>query len=173
MDQDTFSPDDFIGKVGSLVVVPLFYLSISFPQASIKLSKVDKKGGETSLDLVSPSDGETHLSDAQTTAIYNLFSAFDPGNFGRIDPEYKKLVDDYFIPDKKGGNAAVLLNELKTYVDDKQDLDGNGEVSFGEFLEQFRVHEDPGDAEDINMLAEDLKIIIKAFEEGKKNKGDV
>merc|ERR1712210_174242 len=55
-DKHTFSPDDIIGK------------------ASIKLSKLkDKMGKPVTLEMVSPSDGETHLSDGQTTAIYNLF----------------------------------------------------------------------------------------------------
>merc|ERR1712083_817370 len=50
MDKDTFSPDDLIGK------------------ASIEVSKAKAKAGEEiELPLVGVSDGETHLSDAQTT----------------------------------------------------------------------------------------------------------
>jgi len=147
MDKDTFSPDDLIGK------------------ASIEVSKAKAKAGEEiELPLVGVSDGETHLSDAQTTAIYNLFSVLDPDNTGTIKPEFKKLVDE-----NKAGKAAVLLDELKSYVDDKRDIDGNNEVSFGEFLEQFRGHENPGNTEHINDLTAELKIIVEK-KEG-KNKG--
>ena len=34
---------------------------------------------------------------------------------------------------------AVLLNELKAFMDEKQDINGDGEVSFGEFLETQRI----------------------------------
>merc|ERR1712018_72353 len=99
MDKDTFSADDLCGK------------------ASIKLSKVDKTGKTNTLELVSPADGETHLSHNQTTAIYSLFRTLD----------------------KEGGRG-----ELDAFIVDK---DGDGKVSFGEFLEQFRMHEDPGNTE--------------------------
>ena len=58
--------------------------------------------------------------------------------------------------------AAVLLGELNAFMADK---DGDGHVSFGEFLEQFRLNEDPGDAEDINGLTEELKTLLEAKEE--------
>ena len=114
-----------------------------------------KAGDEIPLPLVGASDGETHLSDAQTTAIYNLFSALDPNNTGTIKPEYKTLVDE-----NKAGKAAVLLEELKSYMDNKRDIDGNNEVSFEEFLKQFRGHENPGNTEHINELTAELKIIV-------------
>ena len=121
------------------------------------MSKAKARAGEEiTLALVGTGDGETHLSYAQTTAIYNLFSVLDPDNTGTIKPDYKKLVDE-----NKAGKAAVLLLELRSYVDNKRDIDGNNEVSFGEFLEQFRNHENPGNAEHINQLTEELKIIVK------------
>ena len=48
---------------------------------------------------------------------------------------------------------------MKAYIDDKKDLNGDGAVTFGEFLEAFRTHEDPGNTEDINNLAEEFKLI--------------
>ena len=121
------------------------------------MSKAKARAGEEiTLALVGTGDGETHLSYAQTTAIYNLFSVLDPDNTGTIKPDYKdKVVEN------KAGKAAVLLQELRSYVDNKRDIDGNNEVSFGEFLEQFRNHENPGNAEHINQLTEELKIIVK------------
>jgi len=135
MDKDTFTPDDLIGK------------------ASIKLSDVDQTGEPITLELVSLSDGETYLSDGQTTAIYRLFSVLDPANTGKIDPELKNLVAE------NTSKASVLLGELNAYMEDK---DESGDVSFGEFLEQFRLHEDPGDAEDIDKLTEEFKELLKA-----------
>jgi len=135
MDKDTFTPDDLIGK------------------ASIKLSEVDQTGEPITLELVSLSDGETYLSDGQTTAIYRLFSVLDPANTGKIDPELKNLVAE------NTSKASVLLGELNAYMEDK---DESGDVSFGEFLEQFRLHEDPGDAEDIDKLTEEFKELLKA-----------
>ena len=117
------------------------------------MSEVDTSGKLIKLKLVKPSDGTTHLSYAQTTAIFNLFVALDPNNTGKIPEETKNLVV------KSSSKATVLLNELKAYIDDKKDLDGDGEVSFGEFLEAFRTHEDPGNTEDINNLAEEFKLI--------------
>ena len=120
------------------------------------MSKAKARAGEEiTLALVGTGDGETHLSYAQTTAIYNLFSVLDPDNTGTIKPDYKKLVDE-----NKAGKAAVLLLELRSYVDNKRDIDGNNEVSFGEFLEQFRNHENPGNTEHINELTVLLKIVV-------------
>jgi len=140
MDKDTFTPDDLIGK------------------ASIKLSDVDQTGEPITLELVSLSDGETYLSDGQTTAIYRLFSVLDLANTGKIDPELKNLVAE------NTSKASVLLGELNAYMEDK---DESGDVSFGEFLEQFRLHEDPGDAEDIDKLTEEFKELLKTKEEPK------
>merc|ERR1712179_587710 len=113
MDKDTFSRDDFIGK------------------ASLKLSEVDKSGNATKLKLVEPSDGETHLSFSQTTAIYNLFAALDPENTGKIPSETKDLVV------KSASREAVLLTK-----------------AFG-----FRNQEDPGNTEDINKLTAEFNLI--------------
>ena len=120
------------------------------------MSEVDTSGKEIKLKLVKPSDGTTHLSYEQTTAIYNLFKTLDPENTGKIPEETKNMVVTSASP------AAVLLNELKAYIDDKKDLDGDGAVSFGEFLEAFRTHEDPGNAEDINKLTKEFSLISKA-----------
>ena len=54
----------------------------------------------------------------------------------------------------------MLLGKLNALTVDK---DGDGDVSFGEFLEQFRLNEDPGDAED--SLTEEFKILPDAKEE--------
>jgi len=140
MDKDTFTPDDLIGK------------------ASIKLSEVDQTGEPITMELVSLSDGETYLSDGQVTAIYRLFSVLDSANTGKIDPELKNLVAE------NTSKASVLLGELNAYMEDK---DESGDVSFGEFLEQFRLHEDPGDAEDIDKLTEEFKELLKTKEEPK------
>ena len=152
MDKDTFTPDDLIGKV-CFFFVPFLPEHICSPQASIKLSDVDQTGEPITLELVSLSDGETYLSDGQTTAIYRLFSVLDPANTGKIDPELKNLVAE------NTSKASVLLGELNAYMEDK---DESGDVSFGEFLEQFRLHEDPGDAEDIDKLTEEFKELLKA-----------
>ena len=101
--------------------------------------------------MVRPSDGETHLSSSQTTAIYNLFAVLDPKNTGKIPPATKDLVV------KSASREAVLLTELIAFIDEGKD--GDGEVSFGEFLEAFRNHEDPGNTEDINKLTEEFKLI--------------
>jgi len=138
MDKDTFSADDLIGK------------------ASMKLSKVEKVEKEFTLELVGHSDGETHLSDAQTSAIYNLFTVLDPDNTGAVKHDYMRLKAA-----PKAGKAAVLLDELKSYLDEKKDLDGDkAKVSFGELLEQFRNNEDPGNAKHIDELTAEVKIII-------------
>merc|ERR1712037_884260 len=117
MDKDTFSPDDLVGK------------------ASIKLSNVDKTGEPNTLELVSPCDGETHLSHRQTTAIYRLFRTLNSKGFEKLETKYlsKKLAAD------KSSKAAVLMSEVDAF---NNDLDGDGQVTFGEFLEQFRMHED-------------------------------
>ena len=151
MDKDTFSRDDFIGKVCSLLFP--FFLTISSSKASLKLSDVDKSGNATKLKLVKPSDGETHLSFSQTTAIYNLFAALDRENTGKIPSETKDLVV------KSASREAVLLTELKAFIDEKKDINGDGEVSFGEFLEAFRNQEDPGNTEDINKLTAEFNLI--------------
>ena len=154
MDWDSMSSDDLIGKVASHVV--LFFLSKSSPQASIKLSEATERAGEgepTQLMLVAPSDAETHLSFAQTSAIYKLFAVLDPDNTGTIPEGTQNLVVD------SATKEAVLLNELKAFIDDKNDINGDGKVSFGEFLEAFCVHEDPGNAEDINKLTEEFMLI--------------
>ena len=83
--------------------------------------------------LVGPSEGETHLSFSQTTAIYALFAVLDPENTGMIPEGTQNLVVD------SATKEAVLLNELKTFMDEKQDINGDGEVSFGEFLETQRI----------------------------------
>ena len=62
----------------------------------------------------------------------------------------KKLAAD------KRSKAAVLTGELEAFFNDK-DCDGN--VSFGEFFEQFRLHEDPGDAAEINKLTEEIQTL--------------
>ena len=59
---------------------------------------------------------------------------------------------------------AVLRNELKAFVDEKKDKHGDGVVTFGEFLEAFRVHEDPGNTEDINKMTEEFKQLKAAQE---------
>ena len=65
-------------------------------------------------------------------------------------------------PTSADTKEAVLLTELKAFIDEKRDKDGDGKVSFGEFQEAFRVHEDPGNAEEINMLAEEFKLLKSA-----------
>merc|ERR1712179_519406 len=74
-------------------------------QTRIRFQVVDKSGNATKLKLVKPSDGETHLSFSQTTAIYNLFAALDPENTGKIPSETKDLVV------KSASREAVLLTE--------------------------------------------------------------
>ena len=146
------SSDDLIGKVASHVV--LFFLSKSSPQASLKLSEATELSGQsTKLMLVTPSGAETHLSFSQTSAIYNLFAVLDPENTGMIPEATQNLVVD------SATKEAVLLNELKAFIDEKKDINGDGELNFGEFLEAFCVHEDPGDAEDINKLTEEFKLL--------------
>ena len=115
-------------------------------------------GKPITLELVSPSDGETHLSAGQTTAIYNLFRTLNTEGDGRLDTKYlsKKLAAD------KTSTSAVLIGELEAFIKDK---DGDGTVSFGEFLEQFRQHEDPGDAAEINKLTEEIQTLWKSKEE--------
>ena len=105
---------------------------------------------------MSPRDGERQLTDSQTTAIFNLFSVLDPNATGYIPPESSALIAENHTKE------AVLLTELKAFMDEKKDKDGDGKVSFAEFLEAFRVHEDPGNAEDINMLAEEFKLLKSA-----------
>ena len=109
-------------------------------------------GKPITLELVSPSDGETHLSDGQTTAIYSLFRTLNTEGGGTLDAKYlsKKLAAD------KTSTTAVLMGELDAFINDK---DGDGKVSFGEFLEQFRLHEDPGDAAEINKLTEEIQTL--------------
>ena len=127
--------------------------TLYFPQASVKLASVDLTGTPIKLELFSPNSAETHLSYGQVTAIYRLFSVLDLANTGKIDPELKNLVAE------NTSKASVLLGELNAYMEDK---DESGDVSFGEFLEQFRLHEDPGDAEDIDKLTEEFKELLKA-----------
>ena len=100
-----------------------------------------------------PGDRERVLTFSQTTAIYNLFAVLDPDNTGYIPPETQNLVVD------TATKEAVLLTELKAFIDEKKDINGDGELNFGEFLEAFCVHEDPGDAEDINKLTEEFKLL--------------
>ena len=69
---------------------------------------------------------------------------------GLIPPETSAFVA------KNHTKEAVLLTELKASID------CDGKVSFGEFLEAFCAHEDPGNAEEINMLAEEFKILKSA-----------
>jgi Ca2+-binding EF-hand superfamily protein len=137
-DKDTISSDDLIGKT------------------SIKIDEVDKTGKTFMLELKRPQDGEKQLTDCQMTAIVNLFSVLDPNGTGFIPPETSALVA------KNHTKEAVLLTELKAFIDEKRDKDGDGKVSFGEFQEAFRVHEDPGNAEEINMLAEEFKLLKSA-----------
>jgi len=144
MDKDTFSCDDLVGE------------------ASIKLSTVDKTGQPYMVGLGFPGDRERVLTFSQTTAIYNLFAVLDPDNTGYIPPETQNLVVD------TATKEAVLLTELKAFIDEKKDTNGDGEVSFGEFLEAFRVHEDPGTTEHINELAEEFKL-LKAAQEDKRD----
>ena len=114
-------------------------------------------GKPNTLELVSPGDGETHLSDRQTTAIYSLFRTINIEGGGMIDAKFlsKKLAAD------KSSTSAVLMGELDAFIKDK---DGDGKVTFGEFLEQFRLHEDPGDAAEINKLTEEILRLWKAIE---------
>ena len=131
-------------------------------KASIKLSTVDKTGQPYMVGLGFPGDRERVLTFSQTTAIYNLFAVLDPDNTGYIPPETQNLVVD------TATKEAVLLTELKAFIDEKKDTNGDGEVSFGEFLEAFRVHEDPGTTEHINELAEEFKL-LKAAQEDKRD----
>ena len=108
--------------------------------------------------LVGPSEGETHLSFSQTTAIYALFAVLDPENTGMIPEGTQNLVVD------SATKEAVLLNQLKTFMDEKKDINnGDGKVSFGEFLEAFCVHKDRGNTEDINKLTEEFNLIKAAL----------
>ena len=113
-------------------------------------------GKPVTLEMVSPSDGETHLSDGQTTAIYNLFRTLNPKEDGTLDAKYlsKKLAAD------KGSTSAVLMGEVDAFIKDK---DGDGKVTFGEFLEQFRMHEDPGDTDEINALTDEIKDLMSVI----------
>jgi len=135
VDKDTFSADDLIGK------------------ASIILSNVDTTGKPYMVALESPKDGKRELTESQVTAIEHLFSVLDPDNTGFIPPETRNLVAENYTKE------AVLLTELKALIDEKKDRDGDGKVSLDEFLAAFRVHEDPGNAEDINMLAEEFELL--------------
>ena len=107
------------------------------------------------LELLSPSDGETHLSRMQTTEIYKLFrvlaGVLDSEKVGKLDPSSMSLTAD------KESKAALLLSDLKALV---ADTDSSKDVSFGEFLEQFRVNETTGDSGDINKLTEEIKKIM-------------
>jgi len=136
-DKDNVSKDDLIGK------------------ASIQLSKKYRNGEEIMLELLSPSDGETHLSRMQTTEIYKLFrvlaGVLDSEKVGKLDPSSMSLTAD------KESKAALLLSDLKALV---ADTDSSKDVSFGEFLEQFRVNETTGDSSDINKLTEEIKTIL-------------
>ena len=122
-------------------------------KASIKLSTVDKTGQPYMVGLGFPGDRERVLTFSQTTAIYNLFAVLDPDNTGYIPPETQNLVVD------TATKAAVLLTELKAFIDEKKETNGDGEVSFGEFLEAFRNQEDPGNTEDINKLTAEFNLI--------------
>ena len=122
-------------------------------KASIKLSTVDKTGQPYMVGLGFPGDRERVLTFSQTTAIYNLFAVLDPDNTGYIPPETQNLVVD------TATKEAVLLTELKAFIDEKKDTNGDGEVSFGEFLEAFRNQEDPGNTEDINKLTAEFNLI--------------
>ena len=105
---------------------------------------------------MSPCDGETHLSHRQTTAIYRLFRTLNSKGFEKLETKYlsKKLAAD------KSSKAAVLMSEVDAF---NNDLDGDGQVTFGEFLEQFRMHEDAGDADEIDKLTEEINDLIKVI----------
>ena len=122
-------------------------------KASIKLSTVDKTGQPYMVGLGFPGDRERVLTFSQTTAIYNLFAVLDPDNTGYIPPETQNLVVD------TATKEAALLTELKAFIDEKKETNGDGEVSFGEFLEAFRNQEDPGNTEDINKLTAEFNLI--------------
>ena len=97
------------------------FLFSSSPQASLKLSKATELSGQSKkLMLVGPSEGETHLSFSQTTAIYALFAVLDPENTGMIPEGTQNLVVD------SATKEAVLLNELKTFS-----------CKFGQYMAQF------------------------------------
>ena len=71
-------------------------------------------GQSKKLMLVGPSEGETHLSFSQTTAIYALFTVLDPENTGMIPEGTQNLVVD------------SATKELKTF-----------RCKFGQYMAQF------------------------------------
>ena len=82
----------------------------------------------------------------------------DPDNTGTIPEGTQNLVVD------SATKEAVLLNQLKTFMDEKKDINnGDGKVSFSEFLEAFCVHKDRGNTEDINKLTEEFNLIKVAL----------
>ena len=113
---------------------------------------VDQAGEVIKLGLRSQNTCEKVLSDEQITAIYCLFAALDRGNTGKLDPNIKSLVAN---PTDK---TTELLMELDSVMADK---DNSGDVSFAEFLEQFRLHEATPDTADINGLTEEFKEMLK------------
>ena len=117
-----------IGKVASHLV-PFFLFPSGEPQA-VKGKRIVRSVEKA--DAHGPKR-ETHLSLSQTTAIYALFAVLDPENTGMIPEGTQNLVVD------SATKEAVLLNELKAFMDEKQDINGDGEVSFGEFLETQRI----------------------------------
>lgn len=121
-------------------------------QASVALSKADLTGEPIKLGLFGPNAYETVLSDEQILAIYRLFAAMDSAGTGKLDHNLKSLVAN---PTEE---AAELLNEVDSFM---EDTDNSGDVSFTEFLNQFRLHECTPSTEEINKLAEEFKELLK------------
>jgi len=121
-------------------------------QASVGLSKADLTGEPIKLGLFGPNAYETVLSSEQYLAIYRLFAAMDSAGTGKLDPNIKSLVAN---PSEE---AAELLSEVDSFM---EDTDNSGDVSFTEFLDQFRLHEATPSAEEINKLAEEFKELLK------------
>jgi len=122
-------------------------------QANVALSKADMTGEPIKLGLFGPNAYEAVLSTEETLAIYRLFTAMDTAGTGKLDHEsLKSLVVN---PTEE---AAELLNEIDSFM---EDTDNSGDVSFVEFLEQFRLHEDTPSAEEIDKLADEFRELLK------------
>jgi len=122
-------------------------------QANVALSKADMTGEPIKLGLFGPNAYEAVLSSEETLAIYRLFAAMDTAGTGKLDHEsLKSLVVN---PTEE---AAELLNEIDSFM---EDTDNSGDVSFVEFLEQFRLHEDTPSAEEIDKLAAEFRELLK------------
>jgi len=122
-------------------------------QANVALSKADMTGEPIKLGLFGPNAYEAVLSSEETLAIYRLFAAMDTAGTGKLDHEsLKSLVVN---PTEE---AAELLNEVDSFM---EDTDNSGDVSFVEFLEQFRLHEDTPSAEEIDKLAAEFRELLK------------